>query len=369
LLIALAWNIPAFCGEIHDAAKNGGLAKVQALLKGNPDLVFSKDDAYGATPLHWATAFGHKDVAELLLANNAEVNAKAKNGMTPLHWAALDSIDEHATPKMGRKNVAELLLANKADVNSKDNRGMTPLHYAAERGYKDKDIAELLLANKADVNCKDNGGITPLHDAAGHGYKDISELLLAGKAEVNARDNNGETPLHWAAGGGYKDVAQLLLADGAEVNARDRSGNTPLHRAMVRGHKSVVELLLANRANGDATNNNGQTPSQMAALYGRKEDEDVVVGCLSKAASGGDFVLSNAKYPKGILVTSRADLSANVGHVVTLAGRLGMVPKDDRGGKVVVGDHGQITTSNWSQLFTANTVTHVGGACRAGGAR
>jgi uncharacterized protein len=65
LLITLVCSTPAFCGEIHDAAKKGDLAKVKALLKDNPDLIAGKDSA-GATPLHWAVYGGHKDVVELL---------------------------------------------------------------------------------------------------------------------------------------------------------------------------------------------------------------------------------------------------------------------------------------------------------------
>ena len=72
--VAMAWSRPIFCGEIHDAAGVGDLAKVQVLLKSNPDLVFSKDQQ-GATPLHFAAASDHQDVAELLLANHADVNA------------------------------------------------------------------------------------------------------------------------------------------------------------------------------------------------------------------------------------------------------------------------------------------------------
>jgi ankyrin repeat protein len=84
-LLAWACSSLAFCGEIHVAARNGDLANVQALLKSNPNLVFSKDDQHGATPLLWAAAMGRKDVVELLLANKADVNAQDKRNLTALH--------------------------------------------------------------------------------------------------------------------------------------------------------------------------------------------------------------------------------------------------------------------------------------------
>ena len=84
VLIALACSNLAFAGEIHDAARNGDLEKVKTLVKDNPSLVFSKDNANGGTPLHWATANDHKEVVQFLLANNADVNAKDNAGQTPL---------------------------------------------------------------------------------------------------------------------------------------------------------------------------------------------------------------------------------------------------------------------------------------------
>jgi ankyrin repeat protein len=50
------------------------------------------------------------------------VDAKDNNSWTPLHWAA----------SWNRKEVAELLLAKGADVNAKtkDDRGSTPLNLA-----------------------------------------------------------------------------------------------------------------------------------------------------------------------------------------------------------------------------------------------
>lgn len=55
--------------------------------------------------------------------------------------------------------VADLLLAQKADVNAKADNGITPLYVAAERGYKK--VAELLVASKADVNVKASGALRP----------------------------------------------------------------------------------------------------------------------------------------------------------------------------------------------------------------
>jgi hypothetical protein len=161
-LIALACGTPAFCGEIHDAARKGNLKKVKTLLEKNPELVSSKDSE-SHTPLHWAVH--KKDVVELLLAHGADVNAKAKNGITPLHMAVM----------VGGKDVVELLLAKGAAVNARDQSDATPLHNAAMAG---KDAVELLLSKGAEVNAKDFFGRTPLQVAFQAANKDVIKLLL-----------------------------------------------------------------------------------------------------------------------------------------------------------------------------------------------
>ncbi len=171
LLVLLATVLcrPAYCGEIHDAAKGGDLERVKTLISGNPNLVSSKDTD-GATPLHWAAFFGHKAVAELLLSHSADINAKTGDGTTPLHWAAREDA----------KDVAELLIANKADINSKDDQGDTPLHMAAMNGQND--VVVLLLTSKADVNAKDNNGATPLSLAVQHERTAAAAILRRAEA-------------------------------------------------------------------------------------------------------------------------------------------------------------------------------------------
>lgn len=298
-LAMLAWNSLALCDQgtrntpaataatttIFEAAKSGDLARIQALLKNNPDLVSSKDDN-DETALHWAAMNGHDRVAELLLAKGAEVDATDNEGMTPLHWAAF----------YGRLDVVKLLLANKAAVNVRSGdmspsglETKTPLLLAAESGHND--IMELLLSHGADINAKDNFGETPLQLAVEHGYRNEVELLLARNADVNAKDLHGRTALHAAAKEGSKDIVELLVGKGAEVNAKDYRDWTPLHEAARTGHLDVAEVLLANGADLEAISKDGGplakdvdagTPLHVAA---RNDHQDVAELLLAKGAN------------------------------------------------------------------------------------
>ena len=128
MLFMLAWTGKAFLlSDINSAAEKGDLAKAKLLLKGNPDLIFS-GSGYGDMPLHWAAMNGHKDMVELLLANNAGINATNFVGWTPLHYAAAG----------GQKEVVELLLTSNANVNAQNNGGETPLHWAARNGCQQR---------------------------------------------------------------------------------------------------------------------------------------------------------------------------------------------------------------------------------------
>ena len=143
--------------DIHTAASSGDLETVTSLLKDNPRLAFCEGPK-GSTPLGLAASKGHWKVVEVLLANNAEVDASDDNGSTPLHLAAED----------GNVLIAGFLVSKGAQVNSRDRKGRTPLHIAAEREQRwslEPRMVKFLLANKADKNAKDQQGNTPLQSA------------------------------------------------------------------------------------------------------------------------------------------------------------------------------------------------------------
>ena len=153
---------------------------------------------------------------------------------TPLHGAAFNN----------KHDIAKVLLAHGANVNARDQRKNTPLHQAAANS--NHDIAKLLVAHRADVNARNElHNNMPIHLASKYNDKhDIAKVLLAHGADVDARNKWKEsTPLHYAAGNNKNDIAKVLLAHGAYVNARNEDGDTPLALAHRRGHREMEALL------------------------------------------------------------------------------------------------------------------------------
>jgi cytohesin len=97
------------------------------------------------------------------------------------------------------------------NVNAKVKNGGTPLHYAALRGHKE--TVELLIAEGADVSAKTDDGFTSLHVAARHGRTEIGELLITKGADVNAKDEDGGTPRDEA----YGETFDLLRKHGGKT--------------------------------------------------------------------------------------------------------------------------------------------------------
>ena len=73
--------------NIIEAVKEGDLDRVGASLDANEDLANGNDES-GASPLHYATLNGHREVARLLIERGADVNSHdGEFGATPAGWA------------------------------------------------------------------------------------------------------------------------------------------------------------------------------------------------------------------------------------------------------------------------------------------
>ena len=74
-LLFFFFAIPALPEEIHDAARQGDLAKIKRLLEKNPGLLEARNQNE-KTPLHFAAQGGHKEIVEFLIGKGADINAK-----------------------------------------------------------------------------------------------------------------------------------------------------------------------------------------------------------------------------------------------------------------------------------------------------
>jgi len=184
LVLTLGASFSAQGDEFQKAVTKGNFNRVVALLKDHPDLLDKKNNL-GQTPLTVAVNHNQLEIAELLLANGADVNARDPYMHTPLILAM--SVYNH--DKMVR-----LLLTKGADVNLEDKGSMTALAYAVRQGQLDD--AKILIANDANINVV--AGTSPLYWAVMGFQTEMVELLLANGADVNYKIG-GFSALHYAS--------------------------------------------------------------------------------------------------------------------------------------------------------------------------
>ena len=174
------------------------------------------------------------------------VNATGALALVTLFWAAAPDSPVADAAMRGDTDAVRTLIQEGADVNAAQGDGMTALHWAAMNG--DGALAEVLIYAGAMVKSKTRiGDYTPLHLASLSGAGDLVGMLLAAGADPNAATTaGGGTPLHYAAQSGSAEAVQALVDHGAEVDAREPNwGQTPLMFAAAENRVDATRALLA----------------------------------------------------------------------------------------------------------------------------
>ena len=249
-----------------------------------------------------ADAAQDRDVAQvrMLLQQGADVNAAQSDGLTALHWAALNDDAE----------IVGLLLYAGATVRPLTRVGAyTPLHLASRAGHDA--VARALLDGGADANQWTSTGVTALHFAAQANSSATIRVLVEHGADLNAPDGfQSRTPLVFAASRNAVAAVSTLLDLGADpslatdlkdyksMSARD--GDDRAHRSRLRAAEAGKDPVMNdNQDRFQAAQ--AAMPDSAAAKEDKDEDE--------VHADDEDIVAAEAKGNEEAVISGTGELS------------------------------------------------------------
>uniref|UniRef100_A0A336L5G5 CSON003381 protein n=1 Tax=Culicoides sonorensis TaxID=179676 RepID=A0A336L5G5_CULSO len=245
------------------AASGGYVNIIKMLLNHGAEINSRTGSKLGISPLMLAAMNGHTPAVRLLLDMGSDINAQIEtNRNTALTLACFQ----------GRHEVVSLLLDRKANVEHRAKTGLTPLMEAASGGYIE--VGRVLLDKGADVNAAPvpSSRDTALTIAADKGHLKFVELLLSRAAAVEVKNKKGNSPLWLAANGGHLGVVEVLYNAGADIDSQDNRKVSCLMAAFRKGHTKVVKWMV---------NHVSQFPSdqEMTRFISTISDKDILDKC------------------------------------------------------------------------------------------
>ena len=216
--------------DLRRAAARGDLDTVRRILKTPADI--NARDKNGFTPLMLAAQYGHTEVVQALIDGGALVNLKA-DSVEGDHWTAL--MLAVSSLYNGNADIVRILIKAGADVNATATGGYSVLMAAMPIAKMPRDgdwgkILKMLLKAGANVNGRDEKGYTALMFAScvARDCPDCVNTLVGAGAKVDLKTKEGLSALAISVSRDYPKITKALIDAGAEVKNANCRGYTPL---------------------------------------------------------------------------------------------------------------------------------------------
>ena len=309
-------------GQLFDAAKQGDVARLTALLDAYPQRLHVRNQPYAHTLLHLAAHAGQLAAVDLLLRRGIDPNVRERGDETyPMHWAAaaahLDVVrrladaggdvighgDDHELEVIGWASCWDGCDddAHRAVVDFLVSRGARHHIFSAIAMRDDGEVRRIVAEDPGQLGrrmSRNEGFQRPLHFAVRMNRPEMVGLLLELGADPTLGDGMGMPPVVYAAEVDVDRGAIAMLASHGDPNLfsalalgdletasrlvseqpgrlhRDASGANPLHLLAKRGDAAGVRWLLERGADSNALWDHwgaSVTPLHLAAMTGSLE--------------------------------------------------------------------------------------------------
>jgi ankyrin repeat protein len=184
------------------------------------------------------------------MSNKSDLCVKNKNESTLVHELVMMTINDHLL-ETNQLKLDELLkyIIKSVDINAKDKDGKTPLHLAIELNVEC--WIDILLDNGANPEIKYSDGHSPIFRSCLVGSL---TPLLAEKSKDIINDKFSlsvpfvgkrimMTPLSATCRSGDFSVVNILLDNGANPNIQDQLGNTAAHYSACKKGKTSKRIM------------------------------------------------------------------------------------------------------------------------------
>lgn len=195
------------------------------------------------------------------LQQGADVNCKSGEFGGREDW---DNSPLHIAVNAERLDIVDLLLEHGANINAKNREGYTPIYKIPWKRKEGFELIRSLRQRGADLHAKTDTNISLVHCAALGENLPILEYLLENGLELNQQNDHGETPLHWTVHYHCFKSAQFLLNHGAAIDIQNRDGRTVLHEASQREYQKLIKLFLEFKADRELADAEGKKARDLA---------------------------------------------------------------------------------------------------------